>query len=51
MAKYLDSGRLREVMPGYTLPSADLYLYYLSRSNLPAKMRVFIDFLVAEFKA
>ena len=50
VAKYLDSGRLREVMPGYTLPPADLYLYYLSRSNLPAKMRVFIDFLVAEFK-
>jgi DNA-binding transcriptional LysR family regulator len=49
-AKYLASGRLREVMPGYTLPSADLYLYYLSRSNLPAKMRAFIDFLVAEFQ-
>lgn len=50
VAKYLQSGRLREVMPGYTLPSADLYLYYLSRRNLPAKMRAFIDFVVAEFK-
>lgn len=50
VAKYLESGRLREVMPGYTLPSADLYLYYLSRRNLPAKMRAFIDFVVAEFK-
>ncbi len=49
-AKYLASGRLREVMPGYRLPSADLYLYYLSRSNQPAKMRAFIDFLVAEFQ-
>ena len=48
-AKYLASGRLREVMPGYTLPSADLYLYYLSRRNLPARMRAFIDFLAAEF--
>jgi DNA-binding transcriptional LysR family regulator len=51
VAKYLQSGRLREVMPGYTLPSADLYLYYPSRRNLPAKMRAFIDFLVAEFTA
>ncbi|MBV7536341.1 LysR family transcriptional regulator [Duganella sp. sic0402] len=51
VAKYLESGRLREVMPGYTLPSADLYLYYLSRRNLPAKMRAFIDFLVQEFKS
>jgi len=48
-AKYLASGRLREVMPGYRLPPADLYLYYLSRSNQPAKMRAFIDFLVAAF--
>ncbi|NYE63758.1 DNA-binding transcriptional LysR family regulator [Duganella sp. 1224] len=50
VAKYLASGRLREVMPGYTLPSADLHLYYLSRSHLPARMRAFIDFLVAEFQ-
>jgi DNA-binding transcriptional LysR family regulator len=50
VAKYLESGRLRQVMPAYTLPSADLYLYYLSRRNLPAKMRAFIDFLAKEFK-
>lgn len=48
-AKYLASGRLREVMPGYTLPPADLHVYYLSRRNLPAKVRAFVDFLVAEF--
>ncbi len=48
-AKYLASGRLREVMPAYSLPSADLYVYYLSRSNQPAKVRAFIDFLVAAF--
>jgi DNA-binding transcriptional LysR family regulator len=50
VAKYLASGRLKEVMPGYTLPPADLYVYYLSRRNLPAKVRAFIDFLVGEFK-
>lgn len=51
VAKYLASGRLKEVMPGYTLPPADLYVYYLSRRNLPAKVRAFIDFLVDEFKS
>lgn len=48
-AKYLASGRLREVMPAYSLPPADLHVYYLSRRNLPAKVRAFIDFLAAEF--
>lgn len=48
-AKYLASGRLKEVMPAYTLPDADLYVYYLSRRNLPAKIRAFVDFLAAEF--
>jgi len=48
-AKYLASGRLKEVMPGYTLPDADLYAYYLSRHNLPAKIRAFVDFLAAHF--
>ena len=38
-------------MPGYALPPANLYVYYLSRRHLPAKVRAFIDFLVAEFKA
>lgn len=48
-AKYLASGRLREVMPAYSLPPADLYVYYLSRRNLPAKVRAFVDFLALEF--
>ncbi|USX19683.1 LysR family transcriptional regulator [Oxalobacteraceae bacterium OTU3REALA1] len=50
VAKYLESGRLKEIMKDYRLPDADLYLYYLSRSNLPAKVRAFIDFLVEEFR-
>jgi LysR family transcriptional activator of dmlA len=48
--RYLASGRLRVVMPAYALPPADLYVYYPSRRNLPAKARAFIDFLVSEFK-
>ena len=49
VAKFLASGRLREVMPAYSLPPADLYVYYLSQRNQPAKVRAFIDFLVIEF--
>ena len=48
--KYLDSGRLKHIMTAYTLPDADLYLYYLSRNNLPAKVRAFIDFLATELR-
>ncbi|CDG83875.1 LysR family transcriptional regulator [Janthinobacterium agaricidamnosum] len=47
LAKYLDSGRLQVVLPDYTLEPADLYVYYPSRAHLPARMRTFIDFLVA----
>ena len=50
VAKYLESGRLREIMRDYRLLDADLYLYYLSRSNLPAKVRAFIDFVAEEFR-
>lgn len=49
LAKYLESGRLRIVLPDFTLPSADLYVYYPSQRNLAARTRVFIDFLVAHF--
>ncbi|KRB94198.1 LysR family transcriptional regulator [Noviherbaspirillum sp. Root189] len=50
VAKYLDSGRLRLVLPDYKLAPADLFVFYPSRRNLPAKVRTFIDFLIAEFK-
>lgn len=48
VAKYLESGRLRRVLPEFALPSADLYVYYPSRQNLPARARSFINFLVEE---
>jgi len=50
-AKYLDSGRLQVVLPDYTLPSADLYAYYPSRQQQPARVRAFIDFLVERIPA
>jgi DNA-binding transcriptional LysR family regulator len=50
LAKYLDSGRLQQVLPDYKPAPADLFVYYPSRRNMPAKVRVFIDFLVAAFQ-
>lgn len=46
LAKYLQSGRLRVVLPDYTLPSADLFVYYPQRRNQTARARAFIDYLV-----
>jgi DNA-binding transcriptional LysR family regulator len=46
LAKYLDSGRLRIVLPEFSLPDADLFVYYPSRRNQAIRMRAFIDFLV-----
>jgi LysR family transcriptional regulator, transcriptional activator for dmlA len=50
LARYLDSGRLRIVLPGFALPSADLFVYYASRRNQTARARAFIDFLADHFQ-
>jgi len=50
LAKYLESGRLRVVLPDFTLPSADLFVYYYASGRIvSARARAFIDFLVAHF--
>jgi DNA-binding transcriptional LysR family regulator len=51
LAKYLESGRLKVVLPDFLLPPADLFVYYPSRRNQPARIRAFIDFLVEHFRA
>lgn len=45
VAKYLESGHLRRILPEFALPSADLYAYYPSKQNLPARVRAFINFV------
>jgi len=50
LAKYLDSGRLRIVLPEFTLPSADLFVYYPSQRNQTVRARAFIDFLAEHFQ-
>ncbi|WP_208280464.1 LysR substrate-binding domain-containing protein [Massilia oculi] len=49
LKKYVDSGRLKIVMPGYVQPGADLYLYYRNRRHQSARARAFIDFLLDRF--
>ena len=47
--KYLDSGRLRIVLPQYVQPAADLYVVYPGGRRQSARARAFIDFLAAQF--
>lgn len=51
LAKYLESGRLRLVLPEYALPSADLFVSYPSRQNQSARARALIDFLAGRLGA
>jgi DNA-binding transcriptional LysR family regulator len=51
LAKYLDSGRLRIVLPEFSLPDADLFVYYPSQRNQTVRARAFIDFLAEHFQA
>ncbi len=50
IAKYLRSGRLQLVLEEYSLPPADIHAVYPERHNLSAKVRVFVEFLVEQFK-
>jgi LysR family transcriptional regulator, transcriptional activator for dmlA len=45
--EYLRAGRLREVLPLYSLPPADIYAVYPPRHRHSPTIRLFIDFLVA----
>lgn len=49
LARYLRSGRLVQVLEDYALPQADIYAVFPERHHLSAKVRVFVDFLVAYF--
>lgn len=49
-AAHLRSGQLREVLPDWTTPPADIYALYPERLNLPAKTIAFVDFLSQRFK-
>jgi DNA-binding transcriptional LysR family regulator len=39
------------LLPGWYQEVGSVYLYYSSRTLLPAKTRVFVDFVLARFDA
>ncbi len=49
IAKYLKSGRLRQVLEDWQTPPADIYAVYPHRLQTAARVRVFVDSLVAAF--
>jgi LysR family transcriptional regulator, transcriptional activator for dmlA len=49
VAKYMRSGRLKQVLDNYQTPPADIYAIYPQRHQTAARVRAFVDFLVAKF--
>ncbi len=46
---YLRDGRLRQVLPDWNTPPADIHVVYPERLNLPAKTLAFVEFLSQRF--
>jgi DNA-binding transcriptional LysR family regulator len=47
----LERGELVRVLPDWSADSRPLSIYYTSRKLLPAKVRVFVDHVIEEFRA
>ena len=47
--RYLNSGRLVQVLPQYETPDADIYAVYSQRRQLSTRIRSFVDFLGEAF--
>ncbi len=50
IARYLRSGRLRQVLENYQTPPADIHAIYPQRHQVSARVRAFVDFLAARFE-
>jgi DNA-binding transcriptional LysR family regulator len=48
--RYLQSGRLVQVLPAYRTPDADIYAVYPQRHQLSARIRTFLEFLSQAFQ-
>jgi DNA-binding transcriptional LysR family regulator len=48
---HIASGELLRLLPGWYSDAGPLSLYYPSRRMLPAKTRVFVDFVMERFEA
>lgn len=49
IAKYLHSGRLRQVLPNWHTPAADIYAVFPYEVQTAARVRAFVDFVAAAF--
>jgi DNA-binding transcriptional LysR family regulator len=49
VSEEIAKGRLIEVLPKFSAPGNDIYAVYPDRKFLPAKVRLFIDFMKAKF--
>ncbi|MBN3763815.1 LysR family transcriptional regulator [Burkholderia sp. Ac-20365] len=49
-APHLESGKLMRLLPGWHAEVSPITIYYPNRTLLPAKTRVFIDFIVEAFR-
>ncbi|NGZ83691.1 LysR substrate-binding domain-containing protein [Duganella aceris] len=48
--RYMESGRLVQVLPAYRTPDADIYAVYPQRHQLSARIRTFVEFLTDAFE-
>ena len=51
IAKYLRSGRLRQVLENWQTPPADIHAVYPQRLQTAARVRAFVEFVVQAFTA
>ena len=51
IARYLASGRLVPVLPGWETPEADIHAVYPQRLQLSARVRAFVDFMAEALAA
>ena len=50
IARYLRSGRLRQVLENYQTPPADIHAVWPQRHQVSARVRVFVDYLADHFE-
>ena len=50
IARYLRSGRLRQVLENYPTPPADIHAVYAQRHQASTRVRAFVDFLAGHFE-
>lgn len=48
--KYVQSGKLVQLLPSYNSPDADIYAIYAERHRTSVRVKALIDFVVAAFK-